>query len=148
MSATFHDDGVKSRVGAKRPLSAFLDALIRSYRPELKRVRLSYIFMSDDALLKINQDFLQHDTYTDIITFDLSESQTALEGEIYVSVDRVAENAQKFDTGYDRELHRVIFHGALHLCGLRDKKKAEQEAMRSAEDAALSDWYLQNLKKD
>lgn len=144
MPATFHDDGVKSRIGLKRPLSAFLETLIRSYRPELKRVRLSYVFMSDEALLKVNQDYLQHDTYTDIITFDLSEQPTALEGEIYISVDRVAENAARFRTGYDRELHRVIFHGALHLCGLRDKKKAEQEAMRAAEDAALADWYAQH----
>jgi probable rRNA maturation factor len=148
MPATFHDDGLKSRVGAKRPLSAFLETLIRSYRPELKRVRLSYIFMSDEALLKINQDFLQHDTYTDIITFDLSEAENTLEGEIYISVERVAENAEKFKTGYDRELHRVIFHGALHLCGLRDKKKAEQEAMRAAEDAALADWYRQYPPQD
>ncbi len=148
MSATFHDDGIKSRLGAKRPLSAFLDALIRSYRPGLKRIRLSYIFMSDDALLRINQDFLQHDTYTDIITFDLSEADNALDGEIYISVDRVAENALKFKTGYDRELHRVIFHGALHLCGLRDKKIAEQQAMRTAEDAALAEWYRQYPQND
>lgn len=148
MSATFHDDAVKSRLGAKRLMSAFLDAMIRSYRPELKRIRLSYIFMSDEALLKINQDFLQHDTYTDIITFDLSDTETALEGEIYISVDRVTENAAKFKTGYDRELRRVIFHGALHLCGLRDKKKAEQQAMRAAEDAALADWYRQFPQKD
>lgn len=148
MSATFHDDGVKSRLGAKRPLSAFIDAMIRAYRPELKRVRLSYIFMSDEALLRINQNYLQHDTYTDIITFDLSESETALAGEIYISTERVAENATKFKTGYDRELHRVIFHGALHLCGLRDKKKAEQEAMRAAEDAALTDWYRQYPQQD
>lgn len=144
MPATFHDDGVKSRIGAKRPLSTFLDALIRSYRPGLRTIRLGYIFMSDDALLQLNQDYLRHDTYTDIITFDLSESETALEGEIYISVNRVAENAEKFRTGYDRELRRVIFHGALHLCGLRDKKKAEQAAMRAAEDAALDDWYARH----
>lgn len=140
MSARFFEQETKARLAHRRELSHFLDLLIQGYR-HLNKIRLSYIFCNDDVLYDINLQFLQHDTYTDIITFDLSERSDELQAEIYISVDRVAENASKFNTTYERELHRVIFHGALHLCGLRDKKPAEQKAMRAAEEAALDAWF-------
>ena len=141
MAAKFYELEVRSGLTRRRPLSAFLDHLIKGRRPETNRVRLSYIFCSDAHLHGINLQFLQHDDYTDIITFDLSESADEVRGEIYISIERVAENAVAFGADYDRELHRVIFHGALHLCGLRDKTGPEQQEMRLAEDGALQEWY-------
>jgi probable rRNA maturation factor len=102
---------------------------------------LNYIFCSDEYLLQVNRDFLQHDYYTDIITFDLSETPQAVTGEIYISVDRVRENAQTNEVSFTEELHRVIFHGALHLCGYKDKKPAEVKAMRAAEDKYLALYF-------
>lgn len=142
MPARFHEQEVSAKLKNRRSLSAYLDSLIMS-QVVTKKVSLTYIFCSDEQLHRINVQFLQHDDYTDIITFDLSEKESEVIGEIYISVERVSENASNFKTTYDRELHRVIFHGALHLCGLRDKKPAEQKAMRAAEDAALKGWYSQ-----
>lgn len=141
MSARFYDQEVNARLGEKRRLSAFLDELIKSHRPEVKKVSLTYIFCTDKALLSINQQFLDHDTFTDIVTFDLSEKETELTGELYISTDRIADNAAKFKTTYQRELHRVIFHGALHLCGFKDKRKKDQELMRAQEEHNLQAWF-------
>ncbi len=99
---------------------------------------LQYIFCSDDFLLDINQRYLKHDDYTDIITFDLSEEKKSIQGEIYISIPRVQENAKLFHSGFRNELHRVMVHGVLHLCGLKDKSKKEAEIMRSSEQRALS----------
>lgn len=140
MPAGFFEQGVNAKLSRRRTLSHFLDELIRARRA-VSKVQLRYIFCSDEALHRINLQFLQHDTYTDIITFDLSEKPQELLGEIYISTERVAENAATFNTTYERELHRVIFHGALHLCGLRDKTSAEKKEMRAAEDAALAAWF-------
>ena len=141
MSARFYEQEVSARLKQRRALSVFLDDLVKARLPEIKKIQLSYIFCSDTQLHGINLQFLQHDDFTDIITFDLREQPDELIGEIYISVERVAENARTFDTTYDRELHRVIFHGALHLCGLGDKSPAEQKTMRAAEDTALESWY-------
>ena len=141
MPARFYEQEVNASLKARRLLSTFLDNLIRDRVPAVKKLQLTYIFCTDAHLHGINQQFLQHDDYTDIITFDLGEAGTEVVGEIYISAERVAENAATFETAYDRELHRVIFHGALHLCGLRDKTPAEQQEMRAAEDAALEAWY-------
>ena len=141
MATRFYDQEVKSKLAHKRTLSKFLDAIVRQHRPPIKGIGLTYIFVSDEALLGINQQFLNHNTYTDIITFDLSENEKTLLGEIYVSVDRILENAEKFKTTYQRELHRVIFHGALHLCGFKDKTIKDREAMRVQEDLCLEAWY-------
>jgi probable rRNA maturation factor len=102
---------------------------------------MNYIFCTDDYLLQVNRDFLQHDYYTDIITFDLSDTPKAVYGEIYISVDRVKENAAINGASFTEELHRVIFHGALHLCGYKDKKPAEIKAMRGAEDKYLTLYF-------
>lgn len=106
-----------------------------------KLVNLSYIFCSDEHLLGINRDFLKHDFYTDVITFDLSSSASATEGEVYLSVDRIKDNAKQLGVSFKEELHRVIFHGALHLCGYKDKKKEDILLMRSKEEFYLKLYF-------
>ena len=96
---------------------------------------LAYIFLDDEGLLSINRQFLNHDTYTDIITFELGEEETM--GEIYISADRVKDNANIHGVSAEQEFLRVMFHGALHLCGYRDKKKSEITVMRAKEDEYL-----------
>ncbi len=122
-------------------LSAFLDGLINKHLKDVRKVGLNYIFCTDGYLLTMNRQFLKHDTLTDIITFDLSEKTGELNGEIYISVERVRENAEKFGVTYNEELHRVIFHGALHLCGFGDKKEADKIEMRRMEDKCLRTYF-------
>ena len=98
---------------------------------------LQYVFCSDAFLLDINKRFLNHNYYTDIISFDLSEQKGRLIGDVYISIDRVKENAKTEGNLYTHELLRVIFHGALHFCGYKDKKPADQKTMRSMEDKWL-----------
>ena len=98
---------------------------------------MNYIFCNDKRLLDINQQYLKHDYYTDIITFNLSEEDNKITGEIYISVDRVKENAELLGLSTAAELHRVIFHGALHLCGYKDKTSGEKVKMRGKEDYYL-----------
>jgi len=103
----------------------------------IKIETLQYVFCSDKYLLDINNQFLNHDFYTDIISFDLSEEKGLLIGDVYISVDRVKENAKTEGNLYMHELLRVIFHGALHFCGYKDKKPADANIMRSMEDKWL-----------
>jgi len=104
-----------------------------------KRVgELSFIFCSDDYLLEMNKQYLNHDTYTDIVTFDSSEDEDTIAGDIFISVERIRENAQKFRVAERDELHRVIIHGVMHLCGYPDKKPAEKAKMTAKEDEYLS----------
>ncbi|CAN5255505.1 rRNA maturation RNase YbeY [soil metagenome] len=114
--------------------------LFETERLPLKKV--NYIFCSDDYLLHINKAFLQHDYYTDIITFDLSEKKLII-GEIYISIDRVRENAEVNKASFKEEILRVIFHGALHLCGYNDKTKSEVLTMRQKERFYI-DLFLRN----
>jgi probable rRNA maturation factor len=103
---------------------------------------LNIIFCSDKYLLSINQQFLEHDYFTDIITFDLSESKKgAIAAEIYISFDRVKDNAKQMKTPISKELHRVIFHGLLHLLGYKDKLKKDQIRMREMEDKLLTKYF-------
>jgi rRNA maturation RNase YbeY len=99
---------------------------------------INFIFCSDSYLLTLNQGFLKHNTLTDIITFDNSESDYSLAGEIYISIDRVRENAAKFKVQFEDELDRVMIHGVLHLLGYKDKKPPEKALMRKKEEACLS----------
>lgn len=103
---------------------------------------LSIVFCSDDYLLELNRQFLQHDYYTDILTFLMSERGAPVEGELYISVDRVCDNARALGVPTLQELRRVIIHGSLHLCGYKDKLKIDQALIRQKEDR-----YLQLLKK-
>lgn len=121
-------------------LKAFLARLAKKEGKSLGS--LNYIFCTDKALLDINRQYLKHDFYTDIITFDLSESPSTLSGEIYISIDRVRDNAKTLGVSVKEELHRVIFHGLLHLCGYRDKKPGEIKEMRAKEG-----YYLQQYLK-
>ena len=105
-----------------------------------KKIELSIIFCSDNALLAINKQFLNHDYYTDIITFPIEETATVFEAELYISIDRVKENAQDLSKTFQNELHRVIIHGVLHLCDYGDKTTEEIKIMRSKED-----YYITNL---
>lgn len=99
---------------------------------------ISFVFCSDEYLLNINKDFLQHDYYTDIITFNLSpKGQTTIDAELYISVDRVKDNAFNLKIPLQVELQRVIFHGILHLCGFKDKSKSDILEMRKKEDECL-----------
>src|SRR5690606_857932 len=123
----------------RRRKKAWLKNLVLSHGS--KPGDLNYIFLSDEELLKINIEYLNHSTYTDIITFDNSETQEMIEGDIFISVERVKENAGKFETTFERELIRVMAHGVLHLLGYRDKTPAEVQAMRDAEEKALNTYF-------
>ena len=103
---------------------------------------LQFIFCSDDFLLDINKQYLKHNYYTDIITFNLGAD--VIEGEIYISIDRVKENAANYNTSFKRELHRVIFHGVLHLCGYKDKLNEEKMIMRAKEVRYLQEYFKQS----
>ena len=102
---------------------------------------INYIFCTDDYLFSMNKKFLNHTTLTDIITFDTSEEDGLVEGEVYISVERVTENAKKLNIPFAIELRRVMIHGVLHLVGYSDKTKRQKEAMRRKEDACLSLWH-------
>lgn len=129
------------RIRQIRRLQSFIADLFTKEGKQLNQLR--YIFCSDEYLLQINRQFLNHDYYTDIISFDLTENaRSPIEGEIYISTDRVKENATIHQTPFQQELHRVIFHGALHLCGYKDKSKQQQIAMRAREDHYLSAYSL------
>lgn len=106
---------------------------------------LNYIFCSDEYLLSINQQYLNHDTFTDIITFDNSEDEDTIEGDIFISIERVRANAVELQKPFEEELHRVLIHGVLHLLGHTDKSPSDKSSMRKKEDAYLS--LLQNKAK-
>lgn len=125
-------------------LKSFLPSIFKKEKRQL--AELQYIFCSDDYLLAINKQYLDHDYYTDIITFDLSEPDQPINAEIYISVDRVRDNARSFGTSLRKELHRVIFHGALHLCGYRDKNSKEEQLMRKMEDQYLGFYFPEEDK--
>ncbi len=138
----FHPYEVKLRLGDRARLKKFIGQLFEGEKTALKN--LKYIFCTDDYLLQINREFLHHDTYTDILTFDLSENHGEKTGEVYISVERVKENAKKFGAPFAEELHRVIFHGALHLCGYRDKSKSDSRLMRQKENEYLKKYFGQS----
>jgi probable rRNA maturation factor len=120
-------------------LKQFIPTVFKQYGKALES--LNYIFCSDEYLLTINQQHLNHNYYTDIITFDLSGKGLPTFGEIYISIDRVRENALDQSTTLNEELHRVIFHGALHLCGFKDKGPKEIMKMRLAENDLLRKYF-------
>ena len=103
-----------------------------------KRVgEIAYIFCNDEKILEVNREYLQHDYYTDIITFDYTEGDV-ISGDLFISLDTVRTNAEQVGAAYDEELHRVIIHGILHLCGINDKGPGEREIMEAAENRALA----------
>ena len=119
----------------RRETTEWIKAVAQTYG---KRVgEIAYIFCSDEKILEVNRQYLQHDYYTDIITFDYCEGNR-LNGDLFISLDTVRTNAEQYHTDYDTELHRVIIHGVLHLCGINDKGPGEREIMEEAENRALS----------
>ncbi len=120
---------------SKTELKAFIETLFKKEKTPLATI--NYIFCTDKYLLSINQQFLNHDYYTDIITFGLHDKGTPVVAEVYISTDRVKENAATHGVTYSNEMLRVLFHGALHLCGYKDKSKADIITMRAKEDAYL-----------
>jgi probable rRNA maturation factor len=135
----FYDYDRKPTLKDRKKLKFFIEELFT--REKKKLDNLAYIFCSDEHLLGINKEFLKHDFYTDVITFDLSSTKVETEGEIYLSVDRIKDNAKQLGISFNEEFHRVIFHGALHLCGYKDKKKADQTRMRLAENKYLEQYF-------
>lgn len=129
----FFFDEVSPWLPDRSSLKKFIESIFK--KEGYKLGSLNYIFCTDKRLLQINRDYLRHDYYTDIITFGLT--QNPIEGEIYISIDRVKDNARQLGVSFKSELHRVIFHGALHLCGYGDKSKAESKLMRTKEDQYL-----------
>jgi probable rRNA maturation factor len=115
------------------------EIILQLFRKEGKQVdTVNYIFCTDEYLFNLNVEYLDHDTYTDIITFFYSEKGQPIISDIFISIERVRENAKKFQTTFKHELMRVIFHGALHLCGYKDKTETEQAEMRQKEEAYLN----------
>ena len=135
MIAFYSDDDVEEPRLHKKLLRSWIEEVARGYGRKVGE--LCYQFCGDERILQTNQDFLDHDYYTDIITFDESKGDR-IAGDMLISLDTVRSNAEQLGTDYAEELHRVIIHGVLHLCGLNDKTDEDEERMRQAEEAALS----------
>ena len=132
---TYNTDGVKMPSIKKRENTAWVKAVAASYG---KRVgEIAYIFVDDEKILEVNRQYLGHDYYTDIITFDYCEGDV-ISGDLFISLDTVRTNVEQVGATYEEELHRVIIHGILHLCGINDKGPGEREIMEAAEDKALA----------
>jgi rRNA maturation RNase YbeY len=131
----FFSEGIDFALPHPRKTSNWIKSVISIEKKTL--IDLNYIFCSDAYLHQMNQTYLHHNTLTDIITFDYSQ-KSKMEGEIYISIDRVKENCITFNRPFDEELHRVIIHGVLHLIGYKDKTKADKAGMRKKEEACLS----------
>ena len=142
MSISFNKADKNATLANRTALKAFIEKAIK--KEGLRIETLQYIFCSDKYILGINKSYLQHDYYTDIISFDLSETKGSLIGEVYISIDRVKDNAKTHKTSLKEELLRVIFHGALHFCGYKDKKPADIKKMRAQEDKWLKS-YLKSI---
>ena len=132
---TYNTEGVKMPRFKKREATAWIKAVAATYGK--KAGEIGYLFVDDEKMLEVNREYLQHDYYTDIITFDYTEGDT-INGDIVISLDTIRSNAELFHKEYDEELHRVIIHGVLHLCGINDKGPGEREIMEAAEDRALA----------
>ena len=134
MAIFFSNDNIQFTLQQKTFLKDWIKTVVKKEKKEIGAV--NYTFTSDDGLLKINIQYLNHNTYTDIITFDYSEGKK-IRGDIFISIDRIKENAEKFKVTFEEELHRVMIHGILHLCGYKDKSKTDSDMMRRKENSAL-----------
>lgn len=147
-SIRFFSEEIPFKLKNPRKTTSWIKTVIKKEKRGL--INLNYIFCDDEYLRGINNQFLNHDTYTDIVTFNYNPSVKEIEGEIYISIDRVAENAKTLGSDFDSELHRVMIHGVLHLIGYNDKTKSEKSLMRKKEDSYLSlrakSWILFHVK--
>lgn len=132
---TYNVEGVKMPKIKKRETTAWIRAVAKSYGRRVGEV--GYMFVNDDKILEVNREYLGHDYYTDVITFDYDEDDV-VSGDVVISLDTVASNAHLFNKTYEEELYRVIIHGILHLCGINDKGPGEREQMETAENKALA----------
>ena len=132
---SYQTDGTKMPDIKKRETSAWIKKVAATYGKKCGDI--AYIFCNDEKILEVNKEYLQHDYYTDIITFDYSEADS-ISGDLFISLDTVRSNSEQLGVGYEQELHRVIIHGILHLCGIDDKGEGEREIMEAAENNALS----------
>ena len=135
MTISFNKADATATLKNRVALKSFIEKRVK--KEGLSIESLNYVFCSDKYLLEINKQFLDHNYYTDIISFDLSEVSGQLIGEVYISVDRVKDNAKTHGASFTEELLRVIFHGALHFCGYKDKKPSDAKKMRQMEDLWL-----------
>ena len=132
---TFQTEHIEMPAIDQAKIRTWVKAIAATYG---KRVGdISYFFCDDEKILEVNREYLQHDYYTDIITFDYCEGNR-ISGDLFISLDTVRSNAEMLNTNYNTELHRVIIHGVLHLCGINDKGPGEREIMEAAENKALS----------
>lgn len=131
---SYQTEGIDMPPIKKRETTAWIKAVAETYGKKVGEI--TYIFCSDEKILEVNRQYLQHDYYTDIITFDYCEGKK-LSGDLFISLDTVRTNAEQFDAAYETELYRVIIHGILHLCGINDKGPGEREIMEAAENKAL-----------
>jgi len=135
----FHFKDTSLKISKRKRLRSFIFDIFK--REGVLVQSVDYIFCTDEYLLSINQTFLKHDYYTDIVTFNFSGNNEPVIGEIYISVERIKENAKEFKTSLNQEIHRVMFHGVLHLCGYKDKSKVQRLLMRSLEDKYLHLYF-------
>ncbi len=137
---SFKNHGISPGLKHKSELKAFIADIFKNEGFDFERIL--YIFTTDEDLLKLNRQFLNHDTLTDILTFTMSGPTTSISSEIYISVERVRENAFVFNVPFSKELHRVMIHGALHLCGYSDHTPDLKAQIRKREDYYLSQFYF------
>jgi len=134
---TYHKEGTTFEIKSKRVLSRWIGDVVTAETNGEKRVGdISVILCSDEYLLSVNRQFLNHDYYTDIITFDYCEG-SKISGDLFISIDTVKENAKTYDAGFPQELHRVMIHGVLHLIGYNDHSDEEKREMKEREDLSL-----------
>jgi len=136
----YHKEAIDFDLPNSDQITPWIEATIKTEEKELSI--LNIIFCDDTYLHKINLEYLNHDTLTDVITFPYAKNGAPIEGDIYISIDRIKENATKFDVTFLRELERVMIHGVLHLCGYGDKSKQEEKVMREKEN-----FYLEKLNR-
>jgi len=133
----FFVEDINFELKQKKKLRRWLEVIASTHQQEI--AQLNFIYCSDNYLLDINKTYLEHDYFTDIITFDQREdTATRIEGDIFISIDRVKDNAAQQNTPWQHEFHRVMAHGLLHLCGFDDKTDVQKQEMRKTEDACLS----------
>ena len=137
-SISFYNDGVRAKTPSKRLLKAWIKEFVSNHGKKVGE--LAFVFCSDDKILEVNQGFLQHDYYTDIITFDYCEGEI-ISGDIFISVERVLENASLHQVNYTTELLRVLSHGVLHLIGFQDKEEKNKVEMTRNEDLCMSLFF-------
>jgi len=137
-SISFHNESVNNKTPSKRLLKAWIKEFVANHGKKVGE--LAFVFCSDEKILEVNQNFLQHDYYTDIITFDYSEGGV-ISGDVFISVERVLENAASHQVDYNTELLRVISHGVLHLIGFQDKEEEKKDEMTRNEDLCISLFF-------